>query len=536
MNNPFDYMPSAACRAAFGRLTAKIEALRASCDPAAVNFCRELDSGKMLGVMIAAEPGGALRELYAFSGQLGGAGFHFEGFVGPVFDYLQPDGYFRRHEAEISRQNAEIKQFEDNILTPLTAEHAGEAARLAAELAAFRAELAAAKAERQRRRRQGDVTEAEAAEMTRRSQFEKAELRRMKLRQAEHLSPIAARLAEARAQLEAMKARRREDSERLQQWLFTNFRVDNALGESLSLSEIFAPQPGGVPPSGAGECCGPKLLQEAYRLGLRPVEMAEFWYGRPKGGELRVDGEHYGACRGKCRPVLGWMLQGVEVSPTLDGEFALASPLPDPKILFENERFCVVNKPSGMLSVPGKGGGVSVEEWLGQNRTFVKMAHRLDQDTSGLLVAAFDLDTYRTLQRLFATREVRKEYVAVLEGDYEALGIAQRGEIRLRLSADWLDRPRQRVDPENGKEAVTEYEFMESDGVQSRVVFYPHTGRTHQLRVSAASPLGGLGMPIVGDRLYGLRSAECTRLHLHARRIEFALEGQRYLFEAKEGF
>ncbi len=193
-----------------------------------------------------------------------------------------------------------------------------------------------------------------------------------------------------------------------------------------------------------------------------------------------------------------------------------------------------------MLSVPGKGSAMSLQDWLinkyGKERE-VKVAHRLDQDTSGLIIAAFDEEAYKHLQTLFATRRIKKRYIADLVGDYKALEISASGCINLPLSPDWLDRPRQCVDFNNGKEAVTEYEFISSENNRSRVLFYPHTGRTHQLRLHAAS---GLVMPIVGDRLYGknrtLNSNE--PLHLHANKIEFTfpLDSHLYSFEVPVPF
>lgn len=542
MNNPFDYTPDAACEDAFGQLLALLDSFKKSESPADVNFCREIEAGKMLGVLIAEDDDGARHSLYAFSGQLGDGGFYHYGFVEPVFDYLQPDGYFKTREADISRQNAEIAQFEESILAEARAAYERSAARMEAEIDACKEHCRRAKLKRKARRESGNADEAELTEMLRQSQYEKAELHRLKKRLAAELQPLAGRLNETQCTLDAMKEKRRADSEALQQWLFTNFKVLNARGESKSLSEIFADTPMKIPPSGAGECCGPKLLQAAYKRGLRPVAMAEYWYGKPKGGEVRRHGDHYPACRGKCLPVLGWMLRGLTVEPPLESD-GNACETPEPEILYENQWFCVVNKPSGMLSVPGKGSAVSVEQWLsnryGQQRE-VKVAHRLDQDTSGLLIATFGQQSFKLMQSLFATRKVKKTYEAVLEGNYLERGLERCGRISLPLSPDWLDRPRQRVDLDDGKEAVTDYEFTATSDRRSCVTFHPLTGRTHQLRVHAASTLG-LGMPIAGDRLYGTRSsipATKERLHLHAKKIEFTfpLDNRNYIFEIPTPF
>lgn len=533
MNNPFDYVPDPRCDEAFGRLLLHIGRLKRSARAADMAFCRELEAGKMLGVLIAADASGAQYRLYAFSGQIGAHGFHRPGFVGPVFDYLAPDGYFKTREAFISRLNREIDLCGRGALAAAKSEYESKKALADAELAAAKERCRASKSAREARRAAGCCTEAELQAMIRDSQFEKAELHRLRLRCAAALEPYAARLDAARRHLDEMKEQRRAASDALQSWLFRNFTMLNARGESRSLSEIFAGTAFRVPPSGAGECCAPKLLQAAYVRGWQPVAMAEYWYGRPKEGEVRTHGRHYPACRGKCLPVLSWMLQGLDVEPPLNSEsIPVAS---EPEILYHNEWFCVVSKPSGLLSVPGKGAAPSVQRWLEERfGSSVRVAHRLDQDTSGLLIATFGDSAYAAMQRLFAQRLVHKTYVAVLDGDYGQLGVPKDGQVELPLSPDWLDRPRQRVDREGGKDAVTRYEFASCADGRSRILFHPLTGRTHQLRVHAAA---GLGMPIAGDRLYGT-GRPAPRLMLHAREIEFTfpLDSRHYTFTSPVPF
>lgn len=536
MNNPFDYTPDKACDNAFYKLIAALEELKKSSSPDDTAFINEIESGKMLGVLIATDDSGQSHTLYAFSGQIPGIGFYRRGFVGPVFDYLQPDGYFKTKEAEISRQNLEISQFENGRLSQAKKDYELAKSRVENEIEGYRRQCRLSKSERKAKRESGDATEEELEEMVSQSQFEKAELHRIKKRSAAALEPFFNNLKEAESELAAMKKKRRDDSEALQKWLFSNFKVFNACGESRSLSEIFASTATGVPPSGAGECCAPKLLQAAYLQGWHPVSIAEYWYGKPKDGEVRIHGRHYPACHGKCLPVLGWMLQGLTIDPPLGTE-CRREEVEEPKIIFENDWFCVIDKPSGMLSVPGKGSEISLQQWLTDkygNERDVKMAHRLDQDTSGLMVATFGQLPYKLMQSLFATRKVKKEYAADLEGNYESLGIPRTGRIQLPLSPDWEDRPRQHVDFETGKEAVTDYEFIRTGENRSSITFYPHTGRTHQLRVHAASAMG-LGMPIVGDRLYGReRGILHERLRLHARKLEFTfpIDGKHYCFES----
>lgn len=535
MNNPFDYVPGEACRLAFRRLIADLEKLKESGNASDIRFLRELEDGKMLGVLIAKDDSGASHTLYAFSGQLGEGGFFHPGFVEPVFDYLQPGCYFKVHEADISRQNAEISLFESTEFVKIKRQYEQAKEKNDAEIAIHKEKLVSAKKARDAKRNSGVADKNELDAMIRESQFEKSEFHRLKKRLATELDPFAADLDKAKSHLDTMKAKRRADSEALQNWLFSNFEVLNARGEARSLSDIFADTSMRVPPSGAGECCAPKLLQAAYRRGWHPEEIAEFWYGKSKDGEVRIHGEHYPACRGKCLPLLGWMLQGLDIEPPL-GDDRVADITVLPEIVFENEWFCIVDKPSGMVSVSGKGAAISVEEWLrkkyGPDRD-VKMAHRLDQDTSGLLVATFGAESYKIMQTLFATRKVKKTYVAELDGDYESRGIKPKGRIELPLSPDWLDRPRQKVDMKSGKEAVTDYEFTGVSEGRSRVKFYPLTGRTHQLRVHAASQ-SGLGMPISNDRLYGHAGNSYNRLRLHAHRLEFIFpaDGNHYSFES----
>lgn len=540
MNNPFDYIPDKACDDAFCRLIAGLEELKRSGGPDDIGFINELESGKMLGVLIANDDSGRSHTLYAFSGQIRDGGFYRHGFVGSVFDYLQPDGYFKKNEADISRQNLEISQFENGRLAEVRKDYECARFRVEREIEEYRQQCRLSKSERKARRETGAPTQEELDEMMRQSQFEKAELHRLKKRSAAVLEPFLSKLKEAENELSAMKRKRHDDSEALQKWLFSNFKVLNARGENKSLSEIFASTAAKVPPSGAGECCAPKLLQAAYLQGWHPVSIAEYWYGKPKEGEVRIHGRHYPACHGKCLPVLGWMLQGLTIDPPLGNE-CLRKEVPDPKIIFKNDWFCVVDKPSGMLSVPGKGPEISLQQWLTERfggERDVKMAHRLDQDTSGLMVATFGQHPYKVMQSLFATRKVKKTYVADLDGDYESLGVPRTGRIELPLAPDWVDRPRQRVDFKAGKEAATEYEFIQASGNRSRIQFQPLTGRTHQLRVHAASD-NGLGMPIVGDRLYGRdRGSLHERLHLHARKLEFSfpLDGRHYCFESPVPF
>lgn len=312
-------------------------------------------------------------------------------------------------------------------------------------------------------------------------------------------------------------------SQELQTWLFHQYRLLNGCGEVKDLVDVWQEyynrpkllRKYPLPPGGTGDCCAPKLLQYAYQQGLKPLCMAEFWWGETTKTELRHHLNYYPACRGKCKPVLTWMLQGLDVDPDPKSLSFERQELP---VVYEDEWLLVVNKPSGLLSAPGRVEEYSVETIMQQRYPGSMIAHRLDMATSGLLIVAKTLEVYRNLQEQFVKHQVKKKYLAVLEplDDIETLYILEkRGTISLPLRPDPMNRPRQFVDTEHGKRAVTDYEFL-SDCL---VALWPQTGRTHQLRIHCAHP-DGLGRPIVGDELYGTREKD-QHLMLHAAEIWF---------------
>ena len=319
-------------------------------------------------------------------------------------------------------------------------------------------------------------------------------------------------------------------SQDLQLWLFRQYRMLNAKGKVRDLVEIWqdyhrSPRIRNkypLPPGGTGVCCAPKLLQYAYQHGLKPVCMAEFWWGPSPKSEIRQHGQFYPACRGKCKPVLTWMLQGLDVDPNPE---TLGSPLLQPEIVYEDEVLAVLNKPAGMLSVPGRREHYSVVMWAQERWPDAMIVHRLDMLTSGLLLVAKHLDAYHALQQQFEARSVKKKYIAVVEG----VPAKEHGIIDLSLRSDPVNRPRQVVDPEQGKRAITEYRVLSATAQNALLALWPHTGRTHQLRMHCAHP-DGLGCPILGDELYGHKS---DRLYLQAQAIAFThpATGKRMHFE-----
>ena len=508
-NNPFYYSPHPLCVMAAGEVRDML-----SLDSA---LAADAARGKMFGVLVVRDASGSLGYLAAFSGLLAGSN-NVAGFVPPVFDLQSPGGYFKQEESGITALNKRIKDTEcsEGYIAAVAAV-ADVKRAMEQQLAAMREDMRLDKQRRSELRAAGNLSAADEAALVRESQYQKAELKRTTARWHQQLAGCEAVVAPFKASIAAMKEERKHRSAALQRWLFEQFKVLNGSGSEKSLLDIFAQHSGIIPPGGAGECAAPKLLQYAYLNSLTPIAVAEFWIGASPAGEVRRDGCYYGACKSKCEPILGFMLQGLDVD---ENALEKGGDISSINIIFEDEHIVVVDKPSGVLSVPGIMGGMSVQQWLRDcylhsNELFV--AHRLDMATSGLLVAAKSMEVYKELQRSFAGREVKKLYTAILDG----VPVKSEGTIELPLAPDYDNRPRQKVDTVNGKPAVTRYKVIgtvERNGRQCAVVhFEPVTGRTHQLRVHAAHK-DGLDCPILGDSLYGTAG---ERLMLHASRISF---------------
>ncbi|MBM0145163.1 RluA family pseudouridine synthase [Segatella copri] len=549
MNNPLDYQPHPLCIAVCKELQTYLSERE--------DWREEIDKGKMFGVLIVenAQPESGASEigyLAAYSGQIGGRS-DWDDFVPAVFDYLQPDGYFKTHEAEISDINQRIKQLEGN-------EHIKEAKSLIQQLqeerkqtiAAYQEKMKEAKAKRDARRKTGNLTPEEEAEMVKESQFMKAELRRLKKSLSEKTT-LETEYEVFQADILRLKQLRKTLSDALQQWLFSQFRMQNHEGKMKDLLEIFRdaalrdyPQATlatsriaalkMVPPAGSGECCEPKLLQYAYLHGYRPLQMAMFWWGESPKEEIRHHLQFYPACNGKCKPILHWMLP----DRVFDSKIAEKQAL---ETLYEDDQLTVIYKPSGLLSVPGKDSSqpsvYSIMRKKYPAASSPLIVHRLDMATSGLMIIAKTDFAYHRLQKEFLHHRVQKKYIAIIGcKDQEACDkiwekakkeelkeegkssiSAEKQKISLPLMPDYLDRPRQIVNHDQGKEAITEYEVLDRiDATHLRLALYPKTGRTHQLRVHCAHH-EGLNAPILGDPLYGNEKA--SRLHLHAEEIIF---------------
>lgn len=476
----------------------------------------ELRQGKMFGVLIVQTEHGETGYLAAFSGILAGKNLH-PFFVPPVYDLLQPQGFFKIEEENISSINRNIRQLEnDKAYAALSAELARTIQSAENILATAKAQLKEAKTAREQRRKEKELNAQEEAELIRESQFQKAEYKRLERSWKARITTLQTQTEDWERRISALKSERKTRSAALQQKLFEQFGMLNYRGEVKNLCEIFGQTVHKTPPAGAGECAAPKLLQQAYLHGWKPIAMAEFWWGDSPKTEIRHHGHYYPACKGKCEPILQHMLQGLQVeeNPMLK---RMQVPSQNLEIVYEDPWLSVINKPAGMLSVPGKEDAVSVYSLMREQYPEADgplTVHRLDMATSGLMLIAKTKRVHQNLQAQFKNRLVRKRYVALLEG----IVPKDKGTVDLPLCLNPLDRPRQMVHTEHGKPAITDYQVLERlDGKRTRIAFYPRTGRTHQLRIHAAHPLG-LYCPIIGDELYGEKA---DRLYLHAEYLEF---------------
>lgn len=476
----------------------------------------ELRQGKMFGVLIVQTEHGETGYLAAFSGILAGKNLH-PFFVPPVYNLLQPQGFFKIEEENISSINRNIRQLEnDKAYAALSAELARTIQSAENILATAKAQLKEAKTAREQRRKEKELNAQEEAELIRESQFQKAEYKRLERSWKARITTLQTQTEDWERRISALKSERKTRSAALQQKLFEQFGMLNYRGEVKNLCEIFGQTVHKTPPAGAGECAAPKLLQQAYLHRWKPIAMAEFWWGDSPKTEIRHHGHYYPACKGKCEPILQHMLQGLQVeeNPMLK---RMQVPSKNLEIVYEDPWLSVINKPAGILSVPGKEDAVSVYSLMREQYPEADgplTVHRLDMATSGLMLIAKTKRVHQNLQAQFKNRLVRKRYVALLEG----IVPKDKGTVDLPLCLNPLDRPRQMVHTEHGKPAITDYQVLERlDGKRTRIAFYPRTGRTHQLRIHAAHPLG-LHCPIIGDELYGEKA---DRLYLHAEYLEF---------------
>lgn len=468
--------------------------------------------GKMFGVLVVQNNENELGYLAAFSGKLAESNY-ISFFVPPVFDMLQNDGFYKIGEQELNKLNAQIEQ-KENTPTFISAKNNVVLTKLKAqeEIASQKQNIKNLKKNRDLKRIEiqqlSDNAKIEIEkELIEESRQESIILKKITKFWNQKITEAENKLSELVSEINLLKETRKSKSAQLQQQLFENYSFLNKNQEIKSLGEIFNQNP----PAGAGECAAPKLLQYAFQNNMKPIAMAEFWWGQSPKSEVRKHKQFYPACTGKCEPILAHMLQGISLdeNPFLKNT-AQGKSL---EIIYEDNHLIAVNKPEDFLSVPGKLIQDSVQERIKMSQSNSLIVHRLDMSTSGIILVAKNQEVYKKLQSQFIKRQVKKRYVALLNG----LVKNNSGTINLPLRVDLHNRPFQIVCYEYGKPAQTNYEVIWRKNGKTLVHFYPITGRTHQLRVHASHHLG-LNCPIVGDDLYGTKA---NRLHLHAEQITF---------------
>ena len=473
--------------------------------------------GKMFGVLVVQNKENEIGYLSAFSGKLGDSNIHPK-FVPPVFDRLIANNFFYEGMGEIEDMTAQIDELER------APEYLASIAKLEEIKALAKTELEERKAKKREAKQARKIRRQKEKETLSEEAYENLlkELGKESVDWAYHVKDLTRtwdnRLAEYQqkvdafqTQIDTLKLERKNRSTRLQNEIFDQYQFLNQAGEVKTLSDIFGED---VPRSGAGECAAPKLLQYAFQHQMKPIALAEFWWGQSPKAAIRKHQYFYPACIGKCKPILGHMLEGI----LMDENPMLQNPAEGKTIetIYEDEHLLVINKPAEFLSVPGRNIKDSVEKRMKEKYTDVEgpmLVHRLDMSTSGLMLVAKSPEVHKYLQYQFIKRIIKKRYVAVLDGIVEG----EEGIIDLPLYPDWDNRPRQLVDYENGKSGRTIWKVISRNNKQTRIHFFPVTGRTHQLRVHAAHA-SGLNTPIIGDDLYGVKR---DRLYLHAEWIEF---------------
>lgn len=500
--NPFNYTPHPLCVNAALQLQAEL------------GTPNKDSKGRMYGVLVVQNEPGDIYFLAAYSGNEKSQATQVP-FVPQIFEITNPEGFFRKGEAELNQINQAIAEKENSSqLKQIQIELAEENVKANTAINAAKSAMAIAKKERQAKRteasqhtRQENILD----QLIKESQTEKSNFNKLKKEYKQGIEALQLKLDEYLQQINELKQARKKKSAQLQKQIFDSYLFLNAESEEKSATAIFKETDAKVPPAGAGDCCAPKLLQYAYQHQLKPIAMAEFWWGASPKKEIRKHAYYYPSCKSKCEPILGHMLKGLTIEKSKPKAEKLAI-----KVLYEDDTIAIINKPSGLLSVPGKEEQESVytqAKSLYPNAEEPLIVHRLDMATSGIMLIAKTKSAHENLQKQFLSKTIQKRYVALLDGIIQE----DSGTIDLPLRVDLNDRPRQLVCFEHGKPALTKWKVVERTHSQSKIHFYPISGRTHQLRVHAAHALG-LNTPIVGDELYGLKA---DRLKLHAEEIVF---------------
>lgn len=530
---PFNYKPHELSLLAANQLQ---EFIKHQChwnhDFGITHFVEDTNVGKMFGVLVVKNQYNELGFLAAFSGKIADSQVY-PNFVPPISNFLEANSFYRRGEEQLKRINERIYTLQQSkALIKAKKLYEAVCAEAKCDLQNYKERIAANKQNRNKIRSQiaqNKEGELLLQQLAKQSSHEHYTYKQLVAKWNLEIDIQHSKVLELTEEIEELKKCRRIDSFLLQQQIFDTYTFLNARGEKSLVCEIFAKTEAGIPPAGAGDCAAPKLLQHAFIHGYKPIAMAEFWWGQAPKSEIRKHMHFYPSCKSKCEPILGFMLQGIEVdeNPVIQK----LSQHKEPQIIFEDEVLIIVNKPADMLSVPGKIHEESVFSYFKNIYTQpLYMVHRLDMSTSGILVIAKTQEAYYDLQQQFMSRTVRKRYVAVVDGEI----VQNSGTIQLPLRVDLENRPSQLVCFEHGKPAVTSWKVVERIGNTTRLYLYPHTGRTHQLRVHCAHPQG-LNCPIRGDELYGTPS---DRLYLHAEYIQFVHPVQKEIvsYRVEAGF
>lgn len=477
-----------------------------------------IEQGKMFGVLVVNDSSGNLGWLAAYSGKLSEEPQGY--FVPPVADIHAAQSFYKKGEAELNDMSAAIAALEQDSKRKAQKKALQDRLdEINEQLRKGRAALKEAKKARQKYREavRPTVSEEDFEGICERLASESIQGQlAFKHSSKEWLAEqeaLVEKLDQFDTDIRDLKEERRLKSNALQREIFDHYTFLNANGESQVLSACFPDFDLRHPPSGSGDCCAPKLLQYAYKNELKPLAIGEFWWGNAPDKEIRQHAYFYPSCASRCRPILGHMLQGLEVEENPLLTYGQDKPMP---VVYEDEDLVVVNKPAGLLSVPG----VEIEDSAltriknrYPNATGAILLHRLDMSTSGLLMFTLNPKANKRMQRQFIKRQVQKTYIADISG----LVAEEQGVIRLPLAPDYYDLPRQMVCHKTGKASETHWSVLQRFKSSTRLALKPITGRTHQLRVHCAHP-EGLGLSIIGDELYGIIG---QRLHLHAHQLEF---------------
>lgn len=517
---PFYYQPHPLCELAVKELQHHLETQTDWQHNFGLTGDKETAIGKMFGVLLVQNKQGEIGYLAAFSGKVAECN-HLAHFVPPVFDMLEEGSFFRKGQDELSDLSEQIQYLGTNPkIAEYEAKLATEKESASEKIQVHRASMIEGRKDRKKRRIAAENTlNAEdflkiKESLSKESIQQKNQLRDLTLYWDDRIQKAVDELHHFTDELIALKQQRKDLSNSLQKQLFDNYRFLNKEGSYKNLRDIFQNTAQQIPPAGAGECAAPKLLHYAFKHDMKPLALAEFWWGESPKSEIRKHQHFYAACLGKCQPILEHMLEGMSI----DDNPLLNNPAEGKTIdiVYQDDVMVIINKPAEFLSVPGKNIEDSVYFRMKQSfpaATGPLIVHRLDMSTSGLMVIALNKEVHKNLQKQFINRTVKKRYVALLDGELKD----EEGIISLPLRVDLDDRPRQLVCYDYGRLAETQWQVIERNDNKTKVYFYPKTGRTHQLRVHSAH-VKGLNTPIVGDDLYGNKA---SRLHLHAESLDF---------------